>query len=84
MPVIGQLKCVANAERDSSLVVSEGKYRVCSPLVALRLPGVGSIDAWNSLPFLVVMMKVDDVTGTGVPFLALLLANAISFSQLRH
>ena len=86
MPVIRQLKCVANAERASSLVVPAGKYKVCSPLVALRPPGIGSSEAWNSLPFLVVMVKVDGVVaaGMGLPFLARALARAISFSQLRH
>jgi hypothetical protein len=88
MPVIWQLKWIANAERASSLVVPAGKYRTFSPLVALREPGVGAKDAWNSLPFFVVMVKVVGVAagsvGAGLPFFARALANAISFSQLRH
>lgn len=45
IPVIWQLKCVAKAKRPSSLVVPAGKYKMCSPLVALRQPGIGSKDA---------------------------------------
>ena len=86
IPVIWQLKWITNAERASSLVVPAGKYRTCSPLVALRPVGIGSSEAWNSLPFLVVMVKVDGVVaaGMGLPFLARALAKAIDFSQLRH
>lgn len=87
MPVIGQLKWIENAERASSRVVFAGKYKMCSPLVALRQPGVGSSDAWNSLPFLVVMVKVDDVTGAwgvGMPLLEIVRAKLIFFSHSRH
>jgi len=85
MPVIGQLKWIENAERASSRVVSAGKYRTFSPLVALRPLGIGSSEAWNSLPFLVVMVKVDNVVeGEGLPFLDRILAKLASFSQIRH